>query len=264
MRVSGWSDLGAELDRWRDAGRTATWWWRDDDATRPTPALDRLLALRGALGVPLAIAVIPARATAGLAERLRGESGAAVLQHGWAHDNHAPVGAPKAELGPERSVPFMLGELARGWLALEALFDAGTLRRALVPPHNRIAPALAEALPDAGYVGLSTYGARKRRIPGLVQVNAHADIMDWTARAFAGAEAALALVCAHLHARRTGQADPAEPTGLLTHHLAHDEAAWAFTEKLLARFKAHPAAAFVHPRDLFADEHACTDIQAAS
>ena len=44
--MTGWADLDAELDRWKAAGRAATLWWRDDDATRPTPALDRLLALQ--------------------------------------------------------------------------------------------------------------------------------------------------------------------------------------------------------------------------
>ena len=33
---AGWPDLTAELDRWGEAGRTATLWWRDDDATAPS------------------------------------------------------------------------------------------------------------------------------------------------------------------------------------------------------------------------------------
>ena len=42
---SGWAVLEAELDLWQAAGRTASFWWRDDDAVAATPALSRLLAL---------------------------------------------------------------------------------------------------------------------------------------------------------------------------------------------------------------------------
>jgi len=35
-----------------------------------------------------------------------------------------------------------------------------------------------------------------------------------------------------LRARRQGHADADEPTGVLTHHWSHDEATWAFLERL--------------------------------
>ncbi len=38
----------------------ADFWWRDDDATTRTPALERLLALSTTPRLPLALAVIPA------------------------------------------------------------------------------------------------------------------------------------------------------------------------------------------------------------
>ncbi len=80
---SGWAALEAELDIWQAAGRSATFWWRDDDAIAVTPALDRLLAL--AEGIPVALAVIPGRVEASFAERLGRAPEAAVLQHGWRH-----------------------------------------------------------------------------------------------------------------------------------------------------------------------------------
>jgi hypothetical protein len=246
--VNGWTALTEELDRWRAAGRTATFWWRDDDATAPSAALDRLLSLQQRHAAPLAIAVIPARAEPALAERLTGIKGIGVVQHGWAHANHAPIGAAKAELGPHRPDALVLGELARGQIVLDALFD-GWLRL-LVPPHNRIAPSLAHALPAAGYVGLSTYGPRRGAQQGLVEVNTHADIMNWATRGFAGAEPALALVIRHLQNRRAGAVEPDEPTGLLTHHLAHDDAAWAFTDAFLAATCRHPAVRWTDIRDL--------------
>ena len=246
--MSGWTELTTELDAWQAAGRTATFWRRDDDATVSGGALDHLLSLQQKYDAPLAIAVIPARAQPRLAERLTGVKGISVVQHGWAHTNHAPVGASKAELGPHRPDALVLGELARGQIVLDALFKDWL--RLLVPPHNRIAKTLARALPTAGYVALSRYGPRGAAKPGLVEVNTHADIMNWVTRGFAGAGTALDLVLRHLEARRTGSVDADEPTGLLTHHLAHDEAAWTFTDAFLAATTGHPAVRWVDIRDL--------------
>lgn len=246
--MTGWADLTAELDQWRAADRVATLWWRDDDATAPSAALDRLLALQQKHAAPLMVAVIPARAEPGLAERLTGLPGLSVVQHGWAHANHAPVGASKAELGPHRPVALVLGELARGQIVLDRLF--GDWLRFLVPPHNRIAPALAAHLPEAGYVGLSTYNPRRGAIAALTQINTHVDIMNWVTRAFGGEDAGLTLAVNHLRARRTGSVDANEPTGLLTHHLAHDEGAWSFAERFLAAVTGHPAARLVDIREL--------------
>lgn len=260
-----WDALRAELDAWADAGRTATFWWRDDDAVEPTPALDRLCALAGAAGVPLALAVIPAHATAALARALDahpgGRPGVSVIQHGWSHANHAPPGAKKTELGAERPADAVLAELAAGRERLAALFG-GRFVAALAPPWNRIAPAVPARLPEAGLVGLSTHAARGPARPGLTQVNTHLDPVDWHgagaapggARAFLGDAAALAPALAHLAARRAGTADPDEPTGLLTHHLVMDEATWTFAERFLTVTRAHPAARWLDAPALFAGD----------
>ena len=60
--MTSWAAFRAELDHWQEAGRNASFWWRDDDAETPSPALDQLLALRASRGLPLALAVIPAGA----------------------------------------------------------------------------------------------------------------------------------------------------------------------------------------------------------
>src|SRR5204862_1733198 len=87
VEPSSWFDLVDELDLWADLGETATFWWRDDDAVRPSPHLDQLLAFTKR--VPIALAVIPAAAEASLANRLAGSPNVTVLQHGWRHANHA-------------------------------------------------------------------------------------------------------------------------------------------------------------------------------
>jgi hypothetical protein len=249
--MTTWTGLDAELDAWSAEGRTAELWWRDDDATMPTPALERLLEIRRAVDVPIALAVIPARAQPGLADRLARERDVVCWQHGWAHMNHAPIGAPKAELGPQRDPAFVLGELARGWLALDRVLGRDGWAHVLVPPHNRIAPALAAALPAAGYLGLSA-GMTARPAGMRHVVNTHVDIMDWSTRAFAGEAASLAALIDALRAHRTGAADADEPVGFLTHHLAHDDDAWRFTAACLGRLAAHRAVRFRHPLKLFA------------
>lgn len=249
--MANWMDLARELDAWAAARRPAEFWWRDDDAVTVTPALERLIALHRKLDVPLALAVIPAAAEETLARRLAQEPGVVVVQHGWAHLNHARPGRPKAELGPERPPSFVLGELARGQVRLDRLFGTAWLR-VLVPPHNRIADSVAGALHEAGYVGLSADKARRPLAGGVIRVNTHIDIMDWTVtRAFLGNGPCLERALAHLAAKRAGTADPEEPTGLLTHHLAHDEPAWRFVDRFIAETKSHRAVRWRHPAELF-------------
>jgi hypothetical protein len=229
--MSTWADLSDEAARWADAGRRAELWWRDDDAADVGPALERLLAIHRDTGAPLALAVVPATATQALADRLVGEPGVDLLQHGYAHVNHAAAGDnKKIELGSERPAMLVLGELGTGWMALERLFGARPLP-VLVPPWNRIAPALVPTLPEIGFAGLSTFGERPRTHPvgGLLQVNTHVDLIDWKGgRGFVGEAVALkALVSALARARISG-----EPVGVLSHHLAMDGGAWDFLRSM--------------------------------
>ena len=252
--MTTWRHLDKELNAWAAAGQRATLWWRDDDAVEPCPELARLLALASARDLPLALAVIPARATQALAEWLVADPArAALLQHGYAHQNHARKGQKKAELGAERPADVVIEELARGWARMTALFG-DTWAPILVPPHNRIAEEVVRGLAGLGFRGLSTYGPRVAvfAAPGLVQVNTHLDIMHWPdPRGFLGEAESLGLLIAHLRARRLGEVDADEPTGLLTHHPAHDEPAWAFLEALLDRLAGHAATRFVATAEAF-------------
>lgn len=245
--MDGWRGLEDELDAWARAGRVASLWWRDDDAISDGVALRRLLNLVGDLQVPVALAVIPADVHPDLAEAIAGAPHALVLQHGWNHSNQAPPPARKAELAAGRPWRQVVAELTRGRERLSTLF-ADRFLPVMVPPWNRIDPALVSRLPAAGFRGLSTYKARAcaEPAPGLGQVNCHADPVDWHAgRGFAGAEVVLAAIVGHLRARRTGAADAAEPTGVLTHHKVHDEPTWAFLAELAARLRQHAAARWI-------------------
>ena len=232
--MSSWTALANELSWWQAAGRTPTFWWRDDDATAPSTALERLLSIADSLRSPVAVAVIPAVAKAELAERLD-DALVSVLQHGYAHANHAPAGEDKAELGHHRPLAVMLAELAEGARQLSGLFGVRS-RPVLVPPWNLIDPSLLPVLPTIDFAGLSAYHARSSANPvfGLTVVNTHVDIVDWRAGRFFGETAALTMAVDHLAARRTGRADEKEATGLLTHHAVHEPAAWRFVERFVA------------------------------
>lgn len=248
--MTGWRAVADEVARWGDAGHIVKLWWRDDDAIDVTAELDRLLAIRRDTGAPLALAVVPAKATLALAAQLADLPGIDVLQHGYAHADHAGGAGKKIELGLERPAMLVLGELGTGWLALERLFGATALP-VMVPPWNRIAPSLVPTLPEIGYRGLSTFGPRMRPSPvrGLRQVNTHVDLMDWKTRRFVGAEAALGALAAALERSRSGNA---EPVGVLSHHLAMDDGAWDFLRSILERTKAIPGVRMCAARELFA------------
>lgn len=223
--------LKRELAAWEDAGLNATFWWRDDDAVTATPALERLLSLAEAFDAPLCLAVIPALAETALADRLDGASGdLSVAVHGWRHKNQAPGGEKKSEF-PGTADPDDLAAEARQALSkLQDMFGDRTAP-VFVPPWNRYSPDLPAALPNLGYQGISAFGPRSpaHQVPGLCQVNCHVDPVDWRGhRGFVGQAAAVRQIAGHLKARRNGEVDRDEATGLLSHHLMEDDGVFDF------------------------------------
>lgn len=231
--------LSARLDAVAAAGRTIAFWWRDDDAALARPALARLLALAGEFDLPLGLAVIPEPAAPSLARKLErsGLDRVRVLQHGFRHFNHEPAGARACELGPARPADVVLGELSRGREKLERLFGRRFLP-VLTPPWNRISHEVAERRREVGLAGLSTFAGLDRAGHRL---DAHLDPIVWrSTRSYMGDDRMLTLIDEEIAARSGANADV--PIGILTHHLAHDEAVWAFVESFLAVAGRHPAA----------------------
>jgi hypothetical protein len=254
--ATAWEALTRELDLWTEDGRTATFWWRDDDAADHTQALENLLDLRNTLDVPLALAVVPAHATSALRTLLQSAENFSVLQHGYAHTNFAEYGARKIELDDSRPAAYVIGDLATGTQALESF--PGFLP-VLVPPWNRIAPHLIPFLPELGFRGLSTLGPRPRLSPitGVRANNVHIDIVDWRGKqtgapvGFLGQDNILGAACAHLEARRTGTADADEATGLMTHHAVMETESKEFVRKFVEYTKHHPAAQWLSAEKVF-------------
>ncbi|MGV1916427.1 polysaccharide deacetylase family protein [uncultured Agrobacterium sp.] len=222
------------LDSFAHRGVAADLWLRDDDATEPTSALDQLLALSDRYAVPMTLAVIPEPTGDALARRLDSAEKIDVAVHGWAHRNHAGPNEKKRELGLHRPKDTVLAELQSGFEKLQNLYP-GRFVPMLVPPWNRIDPEIVDALPSLGYQALSVYGPEKAAPIHLL--NTHVDIIDW--RGTRGgkdhdllfAETAERIVVAEQEARTTG---------ILTHHLDHDEAAWAFFDRLFTLTANHP------------------------
>ena len=239
-----------ELDAWVAAGSQATLWWRDDDCIEPTAALDRMIGLSATYKVPLGLAVIPAHAKPALADRLAGEPTVAVLLHGFAHINHAGRGERAAEFGAHRPVATRVAEISDGWQRLAYL-----PRRlpVFVPPWNRYDSDIAAGAARVGIHVISAFGPRRSLSSGVVEANCHCDIISWkTTRAFTGVTKSVAMIVEHLAARRNGRAAKVEVTGVLSHHLDHDEGCWTFLDTLFGLTHAHPGARWVSPAHLTA------------
>jgi peptidoglycan/xylan/chitin deacetylase (PgdA/CDA1 family) len=227
-------------------GRTVPFWWRDDDAETATPALELMLELARRHGLPLGLAVIAQGASQTLSARLAAEPRIAVLQHGWQHRAHNPVGEKNVELGNHRPLPAILEELRAGRERLEALFGRQFLP-VLVPPWNRIAPEVADARTEAGLPGLSAFGRQSTGEPHCA--NAHLDIFDWKPiRRPIVPDRAFELLCGELRDRQDGNP---EPVGILTHHLIHEEASWTLLDELFGILAHHPAAVWPPVPDVF-------------
>lgn len=215
-----------------EAPPPAGFWWRDDDAGRDHPRLERLLALAERRAAPVALAVVPGWLEPGCAARVRRCPRAWVLQHGVEHRDRARPGERRIELGGAADLGELAQALAHGRERLRGAFGARFLP-VLVPPWNRIAPPLLPLLPALGYAACSALagggGPAVAPVPGLRRVDAHLDLVAWRdgRRPLTFAEAADRLA-AVLRAR------PGEPIGVLSHHLVMDDAAFAALDRLLA------------------------------
>ncbi|WP_370200579.1 polysaccharide deacetylase family protein [Roseibium sp.] len=243
-------ELTDHLDWFAERGRKVRFWWRDDDAIEPTPALERMLSLANTHTVDLAFAVIPKMATKALAERFADEPHALVLQHGWQHKNfqRKDLGEKAAELGSRRDPDQLMAELKAGHDRHLELFGDKFVK-AMVPPWNRIDPEISRRLPGIGLSGLSTF--TWHNFPRAHQLQSHIDILKWKKQVrFIGWESARLRFDLQLTRRRnTGT----EPVGLLTHHLVHDDGCFEFLEIFLEIAAHHEGAEWPDVKSLFGE-----------
>lgn len=247
MTAAALPAVEAELHRWTLAGLAPQVWLRDDDAVSDTPALRRLLGLIERYRAPLLLAVIPLSADASLARCLSGRDLVEPAVHGARHTNHAPPGRRAEEMAIERGRAAIEDDLSASRARLCELLGprAGNW---YVPPWNRIAAEVAAWLPALGFRAISTFGPARFPGLGLAEHNTHLDIIDWkngrTGRPLAWIDDKLAAELAA--ARLSG----GSPVGVLTHHLAHDAAAWLAIETIFGALAQHPAARWISPASL--------------
>ncbi|MFK5977815.1 MAG: polysaccharide deacetylase family protein [Rhizobiaceae bacterium] len=222
--------LHQELDLWQSAGKKPRLFLRDDDAIEVTSALDKLIGPCEKFGIPLLLATIPKPANEALGARILKSPLVRGAVHGYRHKNHSPMGEKTCELGNHRPLDTVIGELKEGREKLLELFD-GNLSDIIVPPWNRIHDQIINRLQEIGFNGLSTHAWLKHKMP-LPMINTHVDIMHWSAGTI-GREHNWVLnqVTYNLEiARQKG----GRAIGILSHHLAHDDKAWAMLDKLYA------------------------------
>jgi peptidoglycan/xylan/chitin deacetylase (PgdA/CDA1 family) len=159
--------------------RSVFLWWRDDDAGCYSASFEHLLALATELDFPLCLAVVPAWLDEPTRKRVVETPSVRVLQHGWAHVDHADTEQKSIELGGCVDSETCLANLDRGRNDLSVAFRDRSLP-VLVPPWNRIADRVLGRLPEKGFAAVSTFGEDNRGYKhGLVHVNTHVDVIDW-------------------------------------------------------------------------------------
>lgn len=237
-----------ELNRWLDEDLTATFWWRDDDAITYTQELDTLCFLSHQYNIPLSLAVIPKHLDMHLAQDIQKALGTkasniSILQHGYSHDNYAPSTEKKHELGNHRPHDVILSELSQGYQKLNNCFGK-QFAPIIVPPWNRMDnDVIASVLEsDHSFLGVSQMGAptlaekiAHEKLEKFKEINIHVDILNFKDKnnvKFAGNEQVVQSICHHLSMRRENKTQANIPTGIMTHHLVHDQESWNFLHEL--------------------------------
>ena len=185
-------------------------------------------------------------------------------------------GRARARLRPREPCPGGGAEVGVSGRPGRARGAAGGARAAGGDIRRPGAPGLRAALePDGGGCGGRPSGGRIRGDLGLpgppgrpaAPPRHPRRYIDWRrGRRFAGVEAVLGALAAALGARRRAEdrrdlpgsrspcppPRPLRPTGVLSHHLVHDAAAWRFLEDLIAWVEETPGVRWVRPRDALA------------
>jgi len=113
----------------------------------------------------------------------------------------------------------------------------------LVPPWNRIDPAVVALLPALGYSALSTFGPEKPT--AVPMLNTHVDVIDWHGTR-GGRDPDL------LFAQTAALCRSGGAIGVLTHHLVHDDVVTDFLNRLFSLTAGHPGCRWRSAADILA------------
>jgi hypothetical protein len=258
-----WDEVRRELDCWTDAGLTAKFWVRDDDAFQLSENLERLHDLATRHNVKIGLAVIPGKVVADLSDFLDDNTQQFYpMCHGWKHTNYNRKNRP-AEFGPDRQISSMIIDAKSALDLFSRRF--GKAKAIFVPPFNRATPALIRALPSIGFFGVSLMpNSLERKIlqfgsrlnwrlaikildfsSGGPRIDVHLDLINWKTKTAQETKTIVNQLVQHLRGRRLGFLAAGTPIGLLTHHLDHDERIWCFCDEVLEVLRSHAAVDFI-------------------
>ncbi|PHY18209.1 polysaccharide deacetylase family protein [Caulobacter sp. BP25] len=225
--------LGRELRLWAEAGHAPVLWWRDDDARATGEALDKLLDFSRRHSAPLTLAAIAGPHLPALVRRVEREASVEIAIHGFKHINRQPEGRGFGEVVPEDSLEWVRAQLRA---TVMAFHRAGAQPTLFVPPWNNLAPQVVEAIGDSAITAVSAFDQEQGYGEGVARLDAHLDVLRWKGGGrFRGRWRFLSRMRRLMAERRLSRRWD-EPMGLLTHHLDHDAATWAFLEQFLAAF----------------------------
>ncbi len=245
MVISIWQEFENELTLWQEANLQPKFWWRDDDASKPGVKLKQLADI--SCGLPVSLAIVPnwLDYKQPLAPWLDLHfDNAIVIQHGWAHKNHTKPNQKKSEFCGNRPIKDNINDIIKGDRLLKSIFKQ-RYQAVFVPPWNRISDNVIAELSTIGYLALSTYGATNNNLDKPIRLNSHVDIINWRkGHKFIGEYNAIKHYINHLAAKRlifTAKSvernivniNINEPTGILTHHMDHDNNCWQFLRNLM-------------------------------
>jgi hypothetical protein len=148
-------------------------------------------------------------------------AGCVIWQHGWGHHFY-----DNGEFGEGRPLDRMIEDAQRGWQQLDRVLGPQNWQRVFVPPNHQLAMSFKSMIPGLGYLGVSAGLPLTPPLNGVTEVNAEVDVMDWPKGRILPLSAVADAIADALRARRQRQVPSDTPLGLLTHHLAFDEAAW--------------------------------------
>ncbi|MDQ2105700.1 polysaccharide deacetylase family protein, partial [Azospirillum isscasi] len=245
-----------EVQKSQDRSMAVRIWWRDDDLIKNTPRFDALMQASERFSASILVAIIPGLASEQLDVQKTNPKLAFFCQHGWKHSNHELDRGGKSEFADNRDPNDVKGEIALGQAALARILG-GRCLPIFVPPWNSIAEQHIPTLAERGFTGLSTYGRRLHGFaaPGVRLVNTHIDVLDWSAVGVARALPADVLfhrLAEFVRLQREKGAEDPEPIGILTHHRAMAEDAWATLDVLLSALMSTPGLTWASPPEVFA------------
>jgi hypothetical protein len=260
--AADWDRLRREIDAWQADGHRARFWIRDDDASKYSVGLAALVELCAAEAVPLALAVIPERATHDFADEISRRSGIMILQHGYDHRNRSTTKL-SSEFPDERPIQEAIDAVRAGLNSLYQRFGDAVVP-VFVPPWGTCSDAVRRRLREVGLIGFSgsqvgpfrPIESCRRGAPrsseGLSLASTHIALN----RAKANDTSVLpklrhlTFLSRLVQAIRTGSADQDEPVGVMTHAWGVDAAVRDFLGELVQVTRA-AGAEWVGAGDLF-------------